>query len=61
MLLSLKLPSIYPAVDEHLAAGESVVVQLVSTAESILNRRLNELDPEEREALDLDLSPREAI
>ena len=61
VLLSLKLPSIYPAVDEHLAAGESVVVQLVSTAESILNRRLNELDPEEREALDLDLSPREAI
>jgi len=38
-----------------------VVVQLVSTAESILNRRLNELDPEEREALELDLSPREAI
>jgi hypothetical protein len=38
-----------------------VVVQLVSTAESILNRRLNELDPEEREALELDLSPREYV
>ena len=46
VLLSLKLPSIYPAIDEHLAADESVVVQLVSTAESNLN---------------LDLSPREAI
>jgi hypothetical protein len=61
VLLSLKLPSIYPAIDQHLADGESVVVQLVSTAESILNRRLNELDPDEREALELDLSPREAI
>ncbi|MGE8136295.1 strawberry notch-like NTP hydrolase domain-containing protein [Novosphingobium subterraneum] len=61
VLLSLKLPSIFPAIDEHLAQDESVVVQLVSTAESILNRRLNELDPEEREALELDLSPREAI
>ena len=61
VLLSLKLPSIYPAIDEHLSQDESVVVQLVSTAESILNRRLNELDPEEREARDLDLSPREAI
>lgn len=60
VLLSLKLPSIFPAIDEHLAQDESVVVQLVSTAESILNRRLNELDPEEREALELDLSPREA-
>ncbi len=61
VLLAMKLPSIYPAIDEHLAQDESVVVQLVSTAESILNRRLNELDPEEREALELDLSPREAI
>lgn len=61
VLLSLKLPSIYPAIDAHLANDESVVVQLVSTAESILNRRLNELDPDEREALELDLSPREAI
>ncbi|CAH0356572.1 strawberry notch family protein [Sphingobium sp. CECT 9361] len=61
VLLSLKLPSIYPAIDEHLANEESVVVQLVSTAESILNRRLNELDPEEREALELDLSPREFL
>ena len=61
VLLSLKLPSIYPAIDEHLASEESVVVQLVSTAESILNRRLNELDPEEREALELDLSPREYV
>ena len=61
VLLSLKLPSIYPEIDGHLASNESVVVQLVSTAESILNRRLNELDPDEREALELDLSPREAI
>ena len=61
VLLSLKLPSIFPAIDEHLAQHESVVVQLISTAESILKRRLNELDPEEREALDLDLSPREYV
>ena len=53
VLLSLKLPSIYPAIDEHLGEGDSVVVQLVSTAESILNRRLDELEPVEREALDI--------
>jgi hypothetical protein len=53
VLLALKLPSIYPAIDEHLGAGDSVVVQLVSTAESILNRRLNELEPEEREELEI--------
>ena len=53
VLLSMKLPSIYPAIDEHLGEGDSVVVQLVSTAESILNRRLDELEPAEREALDI--------
>ncbi|HQE41374.1 MAG TPA: strawberry notch family protein, partial [Zoogloea sp.] len=53
VLLSLKLPSIYPAIDEHLGEEDSVVVQLVSTAESILNRRLDELEPAEREALDI--------
>jgi len=53
VLLAMKLPSIYPAVDHHIADGDSVVVQLVSTAESILNRRLDELEPAEREALDL--------
>ena len=53
VLLALKLPSIYPAIDIHLGGGDSVVVQLVSTAESILNRRLDELEPAEREALDI--------
>ena len=53
VLLAMKLPSIYPVIDQHLAEDDSVVVQLVSTAEAILNRRLNELEPAEREALDI--------
>ncbi|MCB2049501.1 MAG: strawberry notch C-terminal domain-containing protein, partial [Novosphingobium sp.] len=61
VLLSMKLPSIYPAIDEHLAQDESVVVQLVSTAESILNRRLNELEPEERETLDITTDCKEYV
>ena len=61
VLLSFKLPSVIPAIDEHITEGDSVVVQLVSTAESILDRRLNQLDPEEREDLDIDLSPRESV
>lgn len=61
LLLSMKLPSLFPAIDQHLTEGDSVVIQLVSTAEAILDRRLAELDPEEREALDLDLSPRELV
>jgi hypothetical protein len=59
ILLSMKLPSLFPAIDAHLKDSESAVIQLVSTAEAILDRRLADLDPEEREALDVDLSPRE--
>nr|WP_296624820.1 hypothetical protein [Rhizorhabdus sp.] len=61
VLLSCKLPTVIAAVRQHLQAGQSVVLQLVSTAEAILDRRLGELSPDERAELDLDLSPREFL
>lgn len=61
LLLSMKLPSLVPAIEADLTAGHSVVVQLVSTAEAMLDRRLADLTPEEREALEIDLSPREYV
>lgn len=61
LLLSMKLPTVIGAVDSHLKAGQSVVLQLVTTAESILDRRLGDLSPDERANLEIDLSPREYI
>lgn len=61
ILLSMKLPTVIAAVKHHLGQGQSVVLQLVTTAESILNRRLGDLGPEERADLEIDLSPREYI
>jgi hypothetical protein len=61
LLLSMKLPSLVPAIEADLAAGQAVVVQLVSTAEAMLGRRLADLSAEEREALEIDLSPREYV
>ena len=61
VLLSMKLPTVISAVERHLAAGQSVVLQLVTTAESILDRRLGDLSPDERADLEIDLSPREYI
>ena len=61
LLLSIKLPSLLPAMATALAEGNAVVVQLVSTAEAMLNRRLADLSDEEREALEIDLSPREYV
>ena len=57
----MKLPSLLPAIDAAIADGNAVVVQLVSTAEAMLNRRLGDLSDEERETLEIDLSPREYV
>lgn len=61
LLLSMKLPSLLPAIDTAISDGHAAVVQLVSTAEAMLDRRLADLSDEEREALEIDLSPREYI
>jgi predicted RNA methylase len=61
VLLSMKLPTVIAAAEQHLAEGKSVVMQLVTTAESILDRRLGQLAPDERAELDIDLSPREYV
>lgn len=61
VLLSMKLPTLIATINGHLDDEKSIVIQLVSTAESILDRRLNTLSPEERAELDIDLSPRENV
>ena len=61
LLIGMKLPSLIPAMREDLARGDSVVVQLVTTSEAMLNRALAGLGAEERANLDIELSPREFL
>ena len=61
LLLSMKLPSLLPAIEEGLATDHSIVIQLVSTAEALLDRRLADLSAEDRAEIQLDLSPREIV
>ena len=61
LLIGMKLPSLVPAIRADLARGESVVIQLVSTSEAMLNRALAALTVEERANLDIELSPREFL
>lgn len=61
ILIAMKMPTVIKAIEAEIAAGHVAVVQLVTTAEAILDRRLSELSPEERASLDLDLSPRETM
>ncbi|WP_375383190.1 strawberry notch-like NTP hydrolase domain-containing protein [uncultured Sphingomonas sp.] len=61
VLLAMKLPTVIPAVEEHIRAGQSVVLQLVTTAEAILDRRLSQMSAEERADPVIDLSPTEYV
>ncbi|CAM3072674.1 MULTISPECIES: strawberry notch-like NTP hydrolase domain-containing protein [Sphingomonas] len=61
LLISLKLPSLIPSIHADLARGDCVVIQLVSTAEAMLDRTLAALDAEARANLDIELSPREFL
>ena len=61
LLLSMKLPSLLPAIEDALATDHSVVIQLVSTAEALLDRRIADLSAEDRAEIQLDLSPREIV
>ena len=60
-LTAMKLPTLLAAIECDLAGGNAVVIQLVSTAEAMLGRRLADLTPDERAELEIELSPREYV
>lgn len=62
LLGGLKAPSLVRSIrDEALGAGHCAVVQIVSTNEAVLNRRLEQIPPEEWNNLQVDLSPKEYV
>lgn len=61
LLTGIKCPHLIKAIEQDLAAGNAVVIQIVSTNEELLKRRLNEVPVEEWKDLNLDLTPREYL
>lgn len=61
LLLSMKLPTLIPDIENNMLAGHSCVIQVVSTAEAILGRRLNRLSPEEAADMNIEVSPLESM
>ena len=57
----MKMPSLLKAIAADLADGHAAIVQLVSTAESLMERRLSEIPTEEWGDLSIDLTPREYV
>ena len=61
LLAAMKCPTLIRAIEADLDAGRAPVVQLVSTGEALLDRRLAELPPAEHADLSVDLTPREYV
>ena len=61
LLTSMKCPSLIRAIEADLESGRSAVVQLVSTGEALMERRISEIPASEWDDLSIDLTPREYV
>ena len=61
LLTSMKTPTLLRSITEDLEAGHAAVIQIVSTGEALMERRLAEIPTEEWSDLNTDLSPREYV
>ena len=61
LLTGMKCPSTIRSIEADLAAGRSSVVQLVSTGEALMERRIADVPASEWDDLNIDLTPRDAI
>ena len=61
LLTAMKCPSLIRAIEADLASGRTSVIQLVSTGEALMERRIAEIPASEWDDLSVDLTPRETV
>ncbi len=61
LLTSMKTPTLIGSIERDLAAGHAAVVQIVSTGEALMERRLAEIPTEEWTDVRVDITPREYV
>ena len=61
LITAMKTPTLIAAIDQGLADGHASVVQIVSTGEALLSRRLADIDPGEWNDIQVDITPREYV
>jgi predicted RNA methylase len=61
LLTSMKTPSLIRSIERDLGAGYAAVVQIVSTGEALMERRLAEIPTEEWGDVRVDITPREYV
>ncbi len=61
LLTSMKTPSLIRSIERDLDAGHAAVIQIVSTGEALLERRLAEIPTEDWSDVQVDITPREYV
>ena len=61
LITAMKTPTLIAAVDRDLNAGHAAVIQIVSTGEALMERRLAEIPTEEWGDVQVDITPREYV
>ncbi|MDF2116190.1 strawberry notch family protein [Roseiarcaceae bacterium H3SJ34-1] len=61
LLTSMKTPTLIRSIDQDLADGNAAVIQIVSTGEALMERRLAEIPTEEWSDVRVDITPREYV
>ena len=61
LITAMKAPTLIAAIERDLAAGHAAVVQIVSTGEALMERRLAEIPTAEWGDVQVDITPREYV
>ena len=61
LLTSMKTPTLIRSIEQDLADGHAAVIQIVSTGEALMERRLAEIPTEEWSDVRVDITPREYV
>jgi hypothetical protein len=61
LITAMKTPALIAAVERDLQAGHAAVIQIVSTGEALMERRLSEIPTEEWSDVSVDITPREYV
>ncbi|MBM3578129.1 MAG: hypothetical protein FJX40_10800 [Alphaproteobacteria bacterium] len=61
LITAMKVPSLIASIERDLAAGYAAVIQIVSTSEALMERRLAEIPSSEWGDLSCDITPREYV
>ncbi|ABD89445.1 strawberry notch-like NTP hydrolase domain-containing protein [Rhodopseudomonas palustris] len=61
LITAMKVPSLIASVERDLSDGHAAVIQIVSTGEALMERRLAEIPTEEWGDVQVDITPREYV